>query len=351
MKRPRHQRTRPVFAQIFERDQAETIAAMDEGGCDIPQQAPQTPLALRRVGVKRRAIPVQVKDPFGGRGTVELSCAVDATLELGPARRGIHVSRIGDALARLSAKRHVSLLAYAAALAEALRRSHQSECASVAVEGTLSYEEKISGVKEKLSLEHVQLFASASRLADRIRPASGLEFNHITACPCVQETFRHSFSPGASSAQKHKLPLFTHTQRCRTRLTILDAVTPPLRTLLDAIDAVVVRSQNTLPREFELLNVYRAHARPQFLEDTLRDLLFAIYQTIGPLNTEATIRVESSSLESIHDFDLHGEIEFSVRELNLIFAPEATKKNGAEHPAFVRAIKRRAGKSPAKRDR
>lgn len=349
MKRPRHQRIRPLFADTFERGHAETIAAMDNGGCDIPRQAPRRPLALRRVGVKRRAIPVRIKDPLGGRGTVELSCAVEASVELGSARRGIHVSRIGDVLARLSAKRHASLAEFAAKLAEALCLNHQSDRASVAVEGTLSYEEEISGVKEKLSLEHLDLFAHAVATKGRIVCSSGIAFNHITACPCVQETYRHSFFED-DSLGKIKLPLFTHTQRCQTRLTLVDVVPrPPLSVLLDAIDSVVVRSQNTLPREFELLNVYRAHVQPQFLEDTLRDLLYALYQVIGPNALEAGIRIESSSFESIHDFDLHGEIEFSVQELNRIFTPAVTKTNGAQHPGFVREVKKRAGKIPVTR--
>lgn len=259
--RLRHQRTRPVFAATFERDHLETIAAMDAGGHDIPRQSPRVPLALRRVGLKRGAIPVRIGNPFGGGGTVELLAKVETAFELGAARRGVHVSRIGDVLARCSGRKYKSLADYAATLAAGLSRSHDGAIARVSAEGTLTYEENVSGVKEKLSLEHLQLFAEAR--SDRASDASGLGFHHITACPCVQETFRHSFVAGRASKRKETVPLLTHTQRCTTRLTISDAAhLPPLPALLNCIDGVVVRSQNTLPREFELLNVYRAHAEP-----------------------------------------------------------------------------------------
>lgn len=330
-----------MFAATFERDHVETIGAMDRGGHDIPRQRPRTSLALPRVGLTRSAIPVRIKDPLGGRGAVELSARVSAGLGLAPTSRGIHVSRVGDVFARLSAQRHISLAAYAARLSKELSRSHEGASAWAEVDATLTYEEKISGVKEKLSLEHLQLFASArGGMPGQI----GLGFHHITACPCVQETFRHSFAR-PHSARGSKMPLLTHTQRCETRLTISNArVFPSLRTLLNCIDAVVVRSQNTLPREFELLNVYRAHAEPQFLEDVLRDLMLALYREVRGDDPEVTIRIESKSMESIHDFDLSGEVEFSVAELDRVLGASEEKTNRAD---VWRTAKKPAGKNRA----
>lgn len=81
------------------------------------------------------------------------------------------------------------------------------------------------------------------------------------------------------------------------------------------IDGVVVRSQNTLPRELELLNVFRA----QFVEDAIRDLLREVYRLVRPRSSDGTLSIKSISMESIHDFDMEAEIEFSLRELDGIF--------------------------------
>ena len=109
----------------------------------------------------------------------------------------------------------------------------------------------------------------------------------------------------------------THTQRCHTRIAIAPCATPvPLAGLLATVDRVVVRCQNTLPRDLELLAVHRAHREPQFVEDVLRDLLAAVHQSIRDGHPDATIRIRATSFESIHDFDLDGEVVASVRELD-----------------------------------
>ncbi len=340
---PSHQRSRRSFAGTFERDHAETIAAMDSGGHDIPRQKPRIRLALRNVGIRRDSIPVNLIDPLGGSEVVQLPCKVDARVALGGERRGIHVSRIGDLLSQLSARSFVSLSEYSAELLRCLRTTQAAESATVAVEGVLTYFERVKGVKEKGSLEHLTLSGGASSSGEQTTSSSGIGFNHITACPCVQETYRHSFSSQERSLGKGKLQLITHTQRCQTRIALVNLErVPSLTELLAAIDAVVVRSQNTLPREFELLNVHRAHAEPQFLEDVLRDLLRAVYSVVRPISARGGIEISSISLESIHDFDLHGEIAFSIKELDRAFASSASNqamngKHSSEAPAARKA--------------
>lgn len=325
MKLSAHQRSRPTFAETFERDHEQTILAMDGGGSDIPNQSPKTALRLKRVGVKRSSIPVSIFDPLGGGQIVQLSCSIDASVGLEAQRRGIHVSRIGDLLAKLSSQVFPSLQEYASQLSELLRAGQRCDSAQVAVRGVLTYLEKVSGVKEKASLEHLELFAAADFADHRPSFASGIGFNHITACPCVQETYRNSFLPNKTDSArdgKH-IPLLTHSQRCRTRVMISGVTEPPpVPELLTCVDGVVVRSQNTLPRDLELLNVFRAHAEAQFVEDALRDLLLAVYQVVRRRTAEGSISIKSISFESIHDFDLEAEIEFSLRELDEIFGPK-----------------------------
>lgn len=324
---PSHQRSRRGFNQTFARTAEQTIAAMDAGGHDIPNQEARLPLRLRRVGLTRSSIPVRLAAPLGGSGTVELSCDVDAFVDLAAERRGIHVSRIGDLLARLACESYPSLSHYAVRVHDELRAVQESDTATAAVRGVLTYLEAVRGVKNKASLEHLDLAAEAETRDGAATIAQSVGFTHITACPCVQETYRNSFGPEQEALRRavaeSRMPLLTHSQRCRTRITIAGAEGPlPLAPLVACIDQMVVRSQNTLPREFELLNVHRSHAKPQFLEDVIRELTHSVYKLIGLDHPAATIRIHSVSMESIHDFDLEGEIEFSVAELDRIFADQ-----------------------------
>jgi GTP cyclohydrolase FolE2 len=115
------------------------------------------------------------------------------------------------------------------------------------------------------------------------------------------------------------MPLMTHSQRCRTHVKLRGLAGPlNLLEILDSIDRVAVRCQNTMPREFELLTVFLAHARPQFLEDVLRDLSADLAKTLADEADTARIVIDSISMESIHDFDLHGQIDTSLAEVRAI---------------------------------
>ncbi len=318
---PRHSRAQIPFEQRFGRSHVETIAAMDAQGDDIPDQAPACRLTLPAMGVNRSDIPILIADPFTPGRLVQLACEVRAHAGLPAGRRGIHVSRIGDAIAGLAAQPFGSLEHYAATLCERVAEVQECEQVSVRVQGVLSYLEDVIGVKHKASIEHLTLSAEAERSAAGVGSASGLGFNHITACPCVQQTFKHSFAepdrPLLGAISERELPLLTHSQRCRTTITIAGPGAPvPLSELLGCVDGVVFRCQNTLPREFELQLVHAAHQRPQFLEDALRDLLHAVHGMLRQTDPMRRISVQSVSMESIHDFDISGEITYTIGELN-----------------------------------
>ena len=56
-------------------------------------------------------------------------------------------------------------------------------------------------------------------------------------------------------------------------------------------------------------------------ENALRELLRAAYELLVPDHPSAQIRVRSASMESIHDFDISGEVGGSVAELALVLGP------------------------------
>jgi GTP cyclohydrolase IV len=184
----------------------------------------------------------------------------------------------------------------------------------------LSFVEQAGGPTRRSSIEHLTISADARRRAGFTAAGHGIAFNHLTACPCVQQTYRHAVQPlngDERCAFDARRPWPTHTQRSHTRLAVGPCVSPvPLVRLLAVVDRVVVRCQNTLPRDQELMAVHRAHVEPQFLEDVLRHLLAAVHQLIRAEHPDATIRIRATSMESIHDFDLDGEVAASVRDLD-----------------------------------
>jgi GTP cyclohydrolase-4 len=317
---PQHTRPARDFQATFGRSAEDTLAGMKAAGDDVPDQPPVHALAVARVGLTRTSVPIVIANPFGTPGTVHVACNVDAHVGLPPDRRGIHVSRIGHVLAELADQPHASLHAYAISLCERVAEVQQCDTAEVAVSGVLSYVEHVGGASKRASIEHLTLSAEATRRDGRTEAGHGLGFNHITACPCVQQTYRHAGAgPDGEgiAALDARRPLATHTQRCHTRIAIGPCAAPvPLDALLAVVDRVVVRCRNTLPRDLELMAVHRAHDEPQFVEDVLRDLFAAVHGLIRDEHPDATIRIRATSQESIHDFDLDGEVVASVRELD-----------------------------------
>ena len=189
---PQHTRPARDFQATFGRSAEHALAGMNEAGDDVPNQSPLHPLALARVGLTRTSVPIVIANPFGTPGTVHVACTVDAHVGLAPDKRGIHVSRIGHVLAELAGQPHASLHAYAVSLCERVAEVQQCGTAEVAVSGVLSYVEHVGGVSQRASIEHLTLSAEARHRDGRTEAGHGIAFNHITACPCVQQTYRHA---------------------------------------------------------------------------------------------------------------------------------------------------------------
>ncbi len=327
---PVHARTGPGFEALLGVSAGQVIPSMDLAGDDIPYQVPEFTIALPAIGLDRRHVPVRIANPFGGGTPCQVSCDVAVRTEVPARRRGIHTSRIGDAIAEACRAVYPGLQDFASALAGAIRGAEYGGPTEVRVSGIVSYLEAVPGwkrEKDKTSLEHVEIHAR-SRLEDGAEHiTAGLTVNHITACPCVQQTYKHALerSRGDSDeAIRAVAPLLTHSQRCRTRVEIEGLTGPlPVAELLEVLDATLYRVQNTLPREYELALVYRAHARPQFIEDAVRQTLAGVGRAFGARFPASTVRVHSVSYESIHDYDIVADVDLPMAALTTVEAVPA----------------------------
>ncbi len=311
-----YERPADSFEEVFEQTARNVIARMDATGNDIPHQKPQYQIILPSAGVTREQVPVVITDPLNDNSQTRVMCEVIALTEVPALKRGIHMSRIGDCIARLTNQSFESLQEYVIALAEAIQKSQYGGPTHTKVHGVYSYLEKIHGResgKDKISLEKFGIKASALQNKDHQTQSAGLVITHITACPCVQETLRHASSDDITASS---LPLLTHSQRCQTSVSVNNIVnTLPIKKLLEALDRIVFRTRSTLPREYEALLVYGAHRRPQFIEDIVRSVIVACCKLFKDQFPNSSLHVSSVSQESIHDFDIIAELEMSIQKL------------------------------------
>jgi len=279
---------------------------MDASGHDIPEQRPSVPLAIGYVGVERSHLPITIEDPFGSGVPVRLSCDFTGGTAVPSDRRGLHMSRIGNLIAEAATRSYASLLTAALDIAERLREVQYEGDTRVALRGHFAFLEPLPRRGDddagKQSLESVELVAEVRLTAERSLRTSGLTFDHLTACPCVQQTFRHARR--SSHDPIGEIPSMTHSQRCRTTVLLSGSDEVPVRDLLRALDGVIFRTCNTLPRDLELALVYRAHREPQFVEDAARAIAVVCRRLLATHDPDGGIRIASRSMESIHGHDI-----------------------------------------------
>lgn len=314
-----YNRNKSSFVEIFGVDSLLVISKMDNNNDDIPDQVPEHRVKIQKAGLTREFVPVNVLDPFFKKKYVTLSAKIIIQTAIPVEKRGLHISRISDIIAKISQKRFSSIEYFMKELSFKISRSQHGMETFVELIAPFSYFENVvsSGKKSKKSLENIKLVYSLYNENKNYIFNSGVQFNNLTACPCVQQTFKHSLREKdvKSESVTSLIPLLTHSQRCCTKVIIKNYLgTLDILRLLKVIDESTVRVQNTLPRDHELIMVYQAHKNPQFMEDLVRMISRNICKEFCSLYLNGAVLVETNSMESIHDFNIHAKTELSFNK-------------------------------------
>lgn len=318
---PLFQRQTESFDDTFGVEIADVLTAIGRAEDDPVAGEPRVAIDIQRVGYTRANLLIEIDDPFGSGRPVHSVATVRVASRVPHTHRGLHMSRLGDALARSVTESYPDLVDYARSLAKAICRAQYGRSTLVEVHASVPYLEELTRdphPRPKLSLEQLQVIASArvdgpDDAAGRV--AAGVRVSHLVACPCVQKVYAYTRAVlGDAPVETDPAPGFTHNQRCVTTVVAHGLRRPlPVAAVLRQIDGVLFRTMNTLPRGSELSLVHRAHRTPQFIEDALREALWAMYTALGDAPFSA-IRGSSRSLESIHDFDLAASATLTPEE-------------------------------------
>jgi GTP cyclohydrolase IV len=301
---------------------------------DVQASRPDTRLGLSTVsvsGLERfvRLGPPGAEEPY--------AVTIDCSIELDAAQRGAHMSRfdeaveatIGEAVLRGSLRAD----ALAAEIAERVRERQGSRRAEVNVAARFPTlrEAPVSGAPSQAI--HTLLGAAAAR-AEGTRRLAGVSAQGITACPCGQamaaEGARERLAAEGFDADEIErvlasVPIATHNQRGVGTLWIglpegVDAAGVDPHALL----AIVEESMSSevyelLKRPDEAAVVEKAHRRPRFVEDCVREMVRMSVERLGHLGEEAFVSARQENLETIHQHNVsaerHGLLGALAREL------------------------------------
>jgi GTP cyclohydrolase-4 len=295
-------------------------------GEDVQSRAPRVAAALSRVGVTGVEKVVRIRDElFFAR----LECFVD----LDSRQKGAHMSRfdevvneaIGEVVLSESPFRAETLAQH---IAELVRTRQQAERAEVTIAARYP-EHKPAPVSGIQTQEIYTLLGRAVAFAHGTRRTVGVSATGMTACPCAQELVaaraRERLAADGFSASEierivERVPIATHNQRGLATLHI-----GCIEECVEEIDAsrllgIAEASMSSeiyelMKRSDEVEVVEKAHRRPRFVEDCVREMVAGVVRVFPQLDGRSFVSARQENLETIHQHNVVAERHGLLAEL------------------------------------
>jgi GTP cyclohydrolase I/GTP cyclohydrolase-4 len=297
---------------------------------DVQSRAPSLSLSLSRVGVTN----VEKVIRIATNGAEQLfSARLDCFVDLGPHQKGAHMSRfeevvndaIGEVVLGESAFRAETLAQH---IAEKVRDRQDALRAEVHIEARYP-EYKPAPVSGIQTQEIYSLLGAAVASERGTRRLVGVRAQGMTACPCAQtlvearsreRLLEDGFSEPEIARIFAAVPVATHNQR---GLGTLHIGCP--ETCVNDIDAewLVKIVEDSMSSEiYELMKrsdegavVEKAHRRPRFVEDCVREMVRGVVERFDFLTDHHFVSARQENLETIHQHNVQAERFGIVAEL------------------------------------
>ncbi len=289
---------------------------------DVQNQLPTLHVSLSRVGVT--GVEKVIRIVREGREQLyhaQLECFVD----LGPKQKGAHMSRfeevvndaIGEVILGEAAFRAEHL---AARIAEIVRDRQDALRAEVTIEARYP-EHKPAPVSGIQTQEMYTLFGSAVASAQGTRRLIGVAAQGMTACPCAQQLVaararERLTDDGFSGADVDRIldivPVATHNQRGLGTLHV--GFPEDVDVEIDASILLGIVEESMSSEIYELMKrsdegavVEKAHRRPRFVEDCVREMVRGVVDRLGELDDATFVSARQENLETIHQHNVVAE--------------------------------------------
>jgi GTP cyclohydrolase-4 len=286
-------------------------------------------VSLSRVGVTgvKKVIrfgPANAEQLF----SAELECFVD----LNPTQKGAHMSRfeetVEEAIEQVVLGESFKAETLASHIAEHVRERQDSLRAEVTIEARYP-EHKPAPVSGLQTQAIYTLFGSAVASARGTRRLVGVQAQGMTACPCAQEMLTDrarerlsgdGFTDDEIDRVLEHVPVATHNQRGLGTLYVgcVEGCEMPVhahRLLRIVEESMSSEIYELMKRPDEAEVVEKAHRRPRFVEDCVREAIrmaVAEYESLGP---DAFVLSRQENLETIHHHNVVAERYGLIGEL------------------------------------
>ena len=289
---------------------------------DVQSQLPTVQLGLSRVGVTDVEKVIRIRH----NGSEQLfSARFECVVDLGPSQKGAHMSRfeegVNDAIGEVvlgEATFKVETLAEQ--IAQLVRTRQGARRAEVNVEARFP-EHKPAPVSGIQTQEIYTLHGSAICTEAGTRRLIGVTAQGMTACPCAQELVAASarerleeqgFDSETIDRIFDAVPVATHNQRGLGTLYI--GCTELCEDEIDATTLLGIVEQSMSSEIYELMKrsdearvVEKAHRRPRFVEDCVREMVRGVIDAYPEIADPAFVSARQVNLETIHQHNVVAE--------------------------------------------
>jgi GTP cyclohydrolase IV len=289
---------------------------------DVQAQAPAVQLSLSRVGVTGVEKVIRLRH----NGTEQLfSARFECVVDLGAEQKGAHMSRfeevVNEAIGQVVlGESTFNVETLAEHIAQLVRERQRARRAEVAVEARFP-EHKPAPVSRVKTQELYTLHGAAICTEVGTRRLTGVTAQGMTACPCAQELVAErararlqdqGFDAGEIERILEAVPVATHNQRGLGTLHIgctelcdedIDATT-----LLEIVEqSMSSEIYELMKRSDEVAVVEKAHRRPRFVEDCVREMVQGVIERFPQLDDRAFVSARQVNLETIHQHNVVAE--------------------------------------------
>jgi len=289
---------------------------------DVQSQLPAVQLSLSRVGVTGVEKVIRMRQDDSEQ---LFSARFECVVELGLNQKGAHMSRfeevvndaINDVVLRESAFKVETLAEHIAALVRARQGARRAE---VNVEARFP-EHKPAPVSGIRTQEIYTLHGSALCTDLGTRRLIGVTAQGITACPCAQQVVGDSAreqleAEGFEAREIERIlevvPVATHNQRGLGTLHI--GCTELCDDEIEAATLLGIVEHSMSSEIYELMKrsdeahvVEKAHRRPRFVEDCVRQMVRGVIDAFPGLDDRAFLSARQVNLETIHQHSVVAE--------------------------------------------
>jgi GTP cyclohydrolase I/GTP cyclohydrolase-4 len=290
-------------------------------GDDVQARRPSTHVSLSRVGVTGVEKIIRIRQ----NGTEQLFYAeLECFVDLGPEQKGAHMSRfeevVNGAIDEVVLGEAFKAETLAAHIAERIRDRQNGARAEVTIKARYP-ESKPAPASGSMTQEIYTMLGAAVASERGTRRLIGVQAHGMTACPCAQEMVMDrsrdrlgeaGFTDDEIARVFAAVPVATHNQRGIGTLYV--GCPEDCEEGVEAAELLEIVESSMSSEIYELMKrsdevevVEKAHRRPRFVEDCVREMVREAVDRFGSLGENVFVMARQQNLETIHKHDVVAE--------------------------------------------